>query len=161
MTGAVSALASLRGDLDGALHDTGSLLSELVEAPPPGPGTSEESPLGPVDALLSEFFGEFRALRRRQDDSRLSVAVLALTKSGDWLLWGTGWLWAAASETLGTGRRAWLRGRGSPRTVREAAAVLRPPINRSPPPNDVAYAVPPRRQIDAAQRAAWLQRPAH
>lgn len=81
----------LRAGVQQLLQDLGLLLSELVERPQqqgrPGSAleadqTDEEAHLI-LDQQLNSFFRAFRGLRARHDDNSLSLAVLALTKSGE------------------------------------------------------------------------------
>lgn len=72
----------LRAGVNDVLQDMGMLLGELVDRPA-GPGEdSEDTAHALIDAQLNGFFSGFRALKRRHDDQSLSLAVLALTKSG-------------------------------------------------------------------------------
>ncbi len=70
----------LRAATHALLADTGSLLTTLVAAPA-ADGDHQQ-----IDIQLSRFWQLFDGLRKRHDEAQLSVAVLALTKSGE--KWG-------------------------------------------------------------------------
>ena len=86
-------MASLSDEVAGVLRDTGDLLATLVE------GSSAPSPR--TDAALPSFFTQFDSISQRWRENRTTVAVLALAKSGQSLLGGTG-ASAVATEWLGT-----------------------------------------------------------
>lgn len=70
--------AALKGDLEGVLVNVGKFLGELVEAPG---GEDNDSHLV-IDQQIQHFFGGYYKLKKRHEEDALSVAVLALTKSG-------------------------------------------------------------------------------
>jgi hypothetical protein len=70
--------AQYREDIDGILCDVGKLLGDLVEAP--RAEVNEANAL--IDGHLQQFFKAYYDLKSRHDDAALSVAVMALTKSG-------------------------------------------------------------------------------
>ncbi len=81
----------LRGSVHAVLQDLGKLLGDLVERPAAtlGGGESaaeaqeeEDAAQSIIDTQLNAFFGAFRSLKLRHEDESLSLAVLALTKSG-------------------------------------------------------------------------------
>lgn len=61
------------------LDGIGDLLTTLLEGPAAG---DEAGSLDALDAQLSSFFHSFAALRSRHQATHLTVAILALTKSG-------------------------------------------------------------------------------
>ncbi|GAX72603.1 hypothetical protein CEUSTIGMA_g59.t1 [Chlamydomonas eustigma] len=71
------------------LKDLGNLLGELIERPAAERGgflevtsSEEENAQLLIDGHLNTFFATYRSLKKRYDDECLSLAVLALTKSG-------------------------------------------------------------------------------
>ena len=73
--------AEYRQGIDTVLSDVGVLLGDLVEAPR---GEANEAN-ALIDGHLQQFFKAYYELKSRHDDAALSVAVLALTKSGAWV----------------------------------------------------------------------------
>ncbi len=67
--------ASVSASIDSVLVDVNELLGALVERP------ADDS--GSIDLHLSSFYRQFRGLRERHATQELSVAILALTKSGE------------------------------------------------------------------------------
>ena len=75
----------LRTGVDTLLSDVGGLLADLLDAPQ-GEGDGAESHSRRVlDAEMHAFWKRFYHLKERHANNQLSVAVLALTKSGAWL----------------------------------------------------------------------------
>ena len=70
-------LQSFRAGINSVLDDVGVLLGELTEGSP----AHEEAHVA-IDEQLQHFFQSYYSLRQRHEQAQLSVAVLALTKSG-------------------------------------------------------------------------------
>lgn len=94
------AAQQLRTGVDGLLAEVGGLLADLLDVrvphgSPPSSGSEDEGGLGReegeedqahrriLDAQLHHFWATFYKLRERHGENTLSVAVLALTKSGE------------------------------------------------------------------------------
>ncbi|GFR43890.1 hypothetical protein Agub_g5019, partial [Astrephomene gubernaculifera] len=78
-------LATIRRTIDGLLADVGSLLADLTsQEHPTGSAEDEENEEArrPIDVALHSFWDSYYDLKRRHEENALSVAVLALTKSG-------------------------------------------------------------------------------
>lgn len=67
----------LKSEAGGLLADLGSSLITLVEGAPDD-GEAHRA----IDEQLQSFWGRFYSLKKRWNNEQLSVAVLALTKSG-------------------------------------------------------------------------------
>jgi hypothetical protein len=75
---------------DGALHaildGVGELLSDLCASPEACEGADSEAGAhffrSAMDSQASRFWASYAALKQRMDNQNLSVAVLALAKSG-------------------------------------------------------------------------------
>jgi hypothetical protein len=68
----------LKGEAGSLLADLGSSLITLVEGAPDD-GEAHRA----IDEQLQSFWGRFYSLKKRWNKEQLSVAVLALTKSGE------------------------------------------------------------------------------
>ena len=68
----------LKLEAEPLLHGVGQFLAELVEAGGDGSAASSAS-----DAQVGESFRQYSLLRQRHREQHLTVAVLALTKSGE------------------------------------------------------------------------------
>jgi hypothetical protein len=68
----------LKGEAGELLADLGSSLITLVEGAPDD-GEAHRA----IDEQLQSFWGKFYSLKKRWNKEQLSVAVLALTKSGE------------------------------------------------------------------------------
>jgi hypothetical protein len=83
-----SEFVHLRDGVNNILKDLGNLLGELIERPatdrgfPEVTSADEENAQALIDVQLNIFFSTYRSLKKRHDDECLSLAVLALTKSG-------------------------------------------------------------------------------
>lgn len=75
----LSEYAELRGATTALLHDVGCCVANLLDAP----AASEHAGAAvSIDETLSSFFNAYYELRSRHESASLSVAILALTKSG-------------------------------------------------------------------------------
>ena len=70
---------SASGAIGELLSELGDLLSDLCAAPPAG---TEENSLLLLDTFAGRGWKSYHALRQRLEEKTLSVALLALTKSG-------------------------------------------------------------------------------
>ncbi|KXZ53106.1 hypothetical protein GPECTOR_8g96 [Gonium pectorale] len=81
---AAGGLATTRKSIDDLLHGVGDLLADLTDsghAVSEDPDDNEEA-RRLIDVELQRFWKSYYELKRRHDENTLSVAVLALTKSG-------------------------------------------------------------------------------
>lgn len=70
----------MRSSIDGLLADTGAFLADLLD----GHGQEDDGEhCLLIDQQLQHFFTSFYQLKQRHDEGLLSVAVLALIKSGE------------------------------------------------------------------------------
>ena len=69
---------TLKLDVEGLLQGLGRFLGELVE----GEATAGPGANGALEARIGESFRQYHQLRSRHREQNLTVAVLALTKSG-------------------------------------------------------------------------------
>lgn len=86
MDSASQRCGDLKQGVEALLQDVGGFLGQLVQGNDAVGGTSSAA----IDSEIGNNFRQYSALRARHHDASLSVAVLALTKSGPML-------WAAAS----------------------------------------------------------------
>ncbi len=72
-------VSQLRVATDALLAEVGGLLADLLEAPQT---EDDEGARHVIDTQLQRFWQSYYDLKRRHEENTLSVAVLALTKSG-------------------------------------------------------------------------------
>ncbi len=78
-------LSSTRKSIDTLLGDVGGLLADLTSqehSTAASEGDDNEEASRVIDVELQRFWQGYYELKRRHDENALSVAVLALTKSG-------------------------------------------------------------------------------
>ena len=82
MASAAAKYAELRAETSSAFDQLGLFLADLCEGSEAHQDSSSQ--LGPsLDTNLGSFYETFTALQARHADQNLTVAVLALTKSGE------------------------------------------------------------------------------
>lgn len=82
MSSAAARYAELRAETSAAFDQLGSFLADLCEGSEAHQDSSGHE--GPnLDTNLGNFYETFTALKARHADQNLTVAVLALTKSGE------------------------------------------------------------------------------